>query len=74
VLKNCGATNVAPNQDDRQLFLRRGDSISKHVHVYERIKILVLHLEETVLAKTSSNLTDLPTTIKLVSFKEVSRR
>jgi hypothetical protein len=33
------ATNLAP--------LRRGGLISKHVHVYERIHILVMDLEET---------------------------
>jgi hypothetical protein len=44
---NCGATKVAPTEKDRPLPRRRRGPIFKHVHVKERMKILVMDLEES---------------------------
>jgi hypothetical protein len=44
---NYGATNLAPAQKQRPLLRRKRGPFSKHIDVLERIKILVMGLEET---------------------------
>jgi hypothetical protein len=44
---NYRATNVAPTLKINPSPRRRRDPISKHVHVWERIKILIMDFEET---------------------------
>jgi hypothetical protein len=43
--RRCKKRNA--HAENRPLLRRRGGSISKHVHVYDRIKILDMDLEET---------------------------
>jgi hypothetical protein len=43
----CLCWNVAPAQMDRTFLSRTGNAFSKHVHISDRTKILVIYFEET---------------------------